>query len=52
MKLKEKIIQESETKEKKSVSAIQDELKSLGEVYGIDKLSKALKKLNESKESD
>ncbi len=52
MKLKEKIIQERETKEKKSVSAIQDELKILGEVYGIDKLSKALKKINESKESD
>jgi len=52
MKLKEKIIQERETKEKKSVSAIHDELKILGEVYGIDKLSKALKKINESKESD
>jgi len=52
MKLKEKIIQERETKEKKSVSAIRDELKTLGEVYGIDKLSKALKKLNESEESD
>ncbi len=52
MKLKEKIIQESEIKEKKSVGAIQDELKILGEVYGFDKLSKALKKLNESKESD
>jgi len=52
MKLKEKIIQERETKEKKSVSAIQDELKILGEVYGVDKLSKALKKINESKESD
>jgi len=51
-KLKEKIIQERETKEKKSVSAIQDELKILGEAYGIDELSKALKKLNESKESD
>ncbi len=51
-KLKEKIIQENEIKEKKSVSAIQDELKILGEVYGIDKLSKALKKLNESGGSD
>ncbi len=51
-KLKEKIIQESEIKEKKSVSAIQDELKILGELYGIDKLSKALKKLNESGGSD
>ncbi len=50
MKLKEKIIQERETKEKKSVSAVQDELKILGESYGIDELSKALKKLNESKE--
>ena len=52
IKLKEKIIQERETKEKKSVSAIQDELKILGELYGIDKLSKALKKLNETGESD
>ena len=52
LKLKEKIIQERETKEKKSVSAIQDELKILGELYGIDKLSLALKKLNESGESD
>jgi len=51
-KLKEKIVQENEIKEKKSVSAIQDELKILGEVYGIDKLSKALKKLNESEGSD
>ncbi len=51
-KLKEKIVQENEIKEKKSVSAIQDELKILGEVYGIDKLSKALKKLNESGGSD
>lgn len=51
-KLQEKIIQENEIKEKKSVSAIQDELKILGEVYGIDKLSKALKKLNESGGSD
>ena len=52
MKLKEKIIQERETKENKSVSAIQDELKILGEVYGIDKLSKALKKINESRGSE
>ncbi len=52
IKLKEKIIQEKETKEKKSVNAIQDELKILGELYGMDKISKALKKINESGESD
>jgi DNA-binding transcriptional ArsR family regulator len=52
MKLKEKIIQERETKENKSASVIQDELKILGEVYGIDKLSKALKKINESRGSE
>ena len=52
MKLKEKIIQERETKEKKAVNVIQDELKILGEVYGIDKLSKALKKLNEPQGSE
>jgi DNA-binding transcriptional ArsR family regulator len=52
LKLKEKIIQEKENKEKKSASAIQDELKILGELYGLDKLSKALKKLNESGGTD
>ncbi len=52
MKLKEKIIQEKDTIEKKSESAIQDELKILGELYGMDKISNALKKLNESGESD
>lgn len=52
LKLKEKIIQEKETKEKKSVNAIQDELKILGELYGMDKISKALKSLNETGEGD
>jgi len=49
-KLKEKIVQEKDIKEKKSVEAVQDELKMLGDMYGMDKLSKALKILNESKE--
>ena len=46
------IIQEKETKEKKSVDAIQDELKILGELYGMDKISNALKRINESGGSD
>ena len=52
LKLKEKIIQEKETKEKKSVNAIQDELKILGELYGMEKITKALKSLNESGENN
>lgn len=47
-KLKEKIVQEKETTEKKSVGEIQDELKILEELYGKDKLSQALKTLNSS----
>ncbi|KKL59088.1 hypothetical protein LCGC14_2218920, partial [marine sediment metagenome] len=33
-------------KEKKSEEDIQDELKILGKLYGMDKLSKALKMIN------
>ena len=45
-KLKEKISHEKVIKEKKSEEDIQDELKILGKLYGMDKLSKALKMIN------
>jgi hypothetical protein len=49
-KLREKISQEKEITDKKSDEVVKDELKVLGELYGMDKLAKALKILNESKE--
>ena len=51
-KLKEKIVQEKESKEKKSVKEIQSELKILEELYGKEKLSQALKTLNNSEKEN
>lgn len=49
-KLQEKMVKEKEEKEKKSVEIIQEELQTLGEIYGMGKLSEAINMLKEAGE--